>query len=124
MTPRKGQFQKGNPGGPGRPRKARPETEDDICPQILLRIGTEPPMPDEDCDFAEKFEYTSRLSEWIIYGYWLKKVSVPKKYVKLLLQKFKRERLRDPSYTMGKAYEAILQEMCGKWGLHMMGMEF
>ena len=108
MTPRKGQFQAGNPGGPGRPRKHFSGTsEDEICPQILIEMYSVPPVPMDSENVFWRIEYENRMAEYISFGYWIRKVSIPAADVNRLLKVFRAGRMVEPSFTMRDAYNKL-----------------
>ena len=103
--PRKGQFQKGNQGGPGRPGKDGGL----IC--VHIEDYSEPPIPDEDCDEVELLEYELHLKEWRHIGFWYRQCWMTKKNFATMMDVYKAMKLIDPKAKLVAAYRKCYPDM-------------
>jgi len=110
-APRKGQFQYGNRGGPGRPLSDEP---------VELWIGDRNPPPkpgdwtDSGVDALAMLEYEMRLHELKMFGSWQHKIVVSKRTFKKIMDVWKSMRLFDKRATIYDAWQKLFPGKSGE----------
>ena len=101
-----GRFRKGNSGGPGRPKKLRPEE------LISFWVGDReaPPVPTSGL-FADEIEYKGRRAEWQLFGTWNREIVVSHSDMDAILKVYRRLKKFDGAKSLYEAYQKWLADL-------------
>ena len=101
--PRKGQFRKGNPGGPGRPRREK-------IISLQITESDPPPKPDRDADPIDVLEYQTNWTLFKGFGYWTHEVQLTQSQFDRLMDVYKAMKFANGKATISQAFAKLKKQ--------------